>query len=73
MRTRHPGGAASAGCETFGPRTCDTSLAANPWVTFSGGETQGGVYMSSPWDGDLLSFPGGMHYALVHGLPSPPA
>ena len=65
--------AGSTGCETFGPRTCDTSLAGNPPVTFTGGQAQGGVYMSSPWVGELLSFPGGQRYSLVHGLGSTPA
>jgi hypothetical protein len=64
--------AGSAGCETFAPNQCDTSLAGNPAVTYCGGQVQDGVYMSSPWGGDLLYFPGGMHYSLVHGLGAAP-
>jgi len=63
----------SAGCETFGPNQCDDSIAANPLVVYTGGATQDGVYMSSPWTGPLLAFPGGQRYALVHDLPSEPA
>jgi len=62
----------AAGCETFAPNTCDPSAGGNPSVTYAGGQTKDGVYMSSPWDGQLLNFPGGMHYSLVHGLGIPP-
>jgi hypothetical protein len=59
----------AAGCETFGPRTCDRSPEGNPVVTYEGGAADdGGVYMSSPWAGELLWFPGGMRYALKHQL-----
>jgi hypothetical protein len=64
--------AATAGCETFGSRICDRSAEANPPVRYTGGTTENGVYMSSPWDGELLYFPGGMHYELVHGLGEKP-
>lgn len=64
--------AGAAGCETFAPHQCDPSAAGNPAITYTGGETQGCVYTSSsppdggtsPWQGELLYFPGGMHYAL---------
>jgi len=62
-----------AGCETFQPRTCDPSAGGNPSITYTGGTAQGGIYMSSSWDGELLYFPGGMHYSLVHGLGSTPS
>lgn len=62
----------ACGCETFGPRTCDPSAGGNPSITYNGGTVQGGVYMSSAWDGELLYFPGGMHYTLVHGLGATP-
>ena len=70
--------AASAGCETFSPATCDLTLAGNPFVTYTGGTTTEGpgtdyVYMSSVWGQDLLYLPGGMHYALQTGLPCAPS
>jgi hypothetical protein len=65
-------GVASVGCETVQSATCDPSAAANPEQTFKGGQPLDGVYMSSPWDGELLSFRGGMHYALEHQLKCPP-
>jgi hypothetical protein len=60
--------AGSAGCETFGKQPCDTSAQGNPTVTYTGGTTANGVYMSSSWSGPLLYWPGGQHYSLVHGL-----
>jgi hypothetical protein len=51
-----------------GPETCDRSEALNPPVYFTGGTTQDGIYMTSAWDGELLWFPGGMHYELEHRL-----
>jgi hypothetical protein len=60
--------AACVGCETVQSATCDPSAAANPEQTFKAAQPSDGVYMSSPWDGELLSFPGGMHYALEHHL-----
>jgi hypothetical protein len=64
--------AAAAGCETLAPHACDPSPADNPEQTFDGGAAINGVYMSSPWDGELLNFPGGMHYVLRHHLDGPP-
>jgi hypothetical protein len=60
--------ACTAGCETLGPHSCDTSLAANPYVSYTEGTVAAGVYMSSPWNGPLLLFDGGTHYKLYHGL-----
>ncbi len=67
--------AASAGCESITPATCDPSAANNPTVSIANAptQTQDGVYMSSPWVGPLLTFPAGMHYSLAHGLGSTPA
>jgi hypothetical protein len=72
--------AASTGCETIRPATCDPSAAGNPTLTYNGGYRQGGVYWSSappdggtPWEGELLLFKGGMHYQLMHGLAMTPA
>jgi len=64
--------AATAGCETFAPSTCDRTDEGNPPVRYTGGSTEGGVYLSSPWDGELLRFPGGTRYELVHGLGATP-
>jgi hypothetical protein len=74
--------AGSAGCETFGPHSCDTSLEANPAVYYTGGSVQDGVYFSSqepagagttsPWGWELLWFPGGARYSLAHGLGATP-
>lgn len=51
-----------------GPETCDRSEAMNKPVLYTGGTVENGVYMTSAWDGDLLFFPGGMHYDLRHDL-----
>ena len=59
---------AVTGCETFQPITCDRDPESNPEVTFTGGESANGVYESAPWDGELLNFPGGMRYEIVHDL-----
>jgi hypothetical protein len=60
------------GCGNSGPLTCDRTAVGNPTIRYSEGEVKDGVYMSSPWDGELLFFPGGMHYALEHKLGSAP-
>ncbi|MFO0588657.1 MAG: hypothetical protein U0441_13995 [Polyangiaceae bacterium] len=69
-------GIALAGCGPGdynpGPETCDRSIKLNPPVRYTGGIVEGGVYMTSAWDGDLLYFPGGMHYELVHDLGATP-
>ena len=51
-----------------GPETCDRSEAKNKPALYTGGTVENGVYMTSAWDGDLLFFPGGMHYDLRHDL-----
>lgn len=63
---------ATLGCETLGPRYCDRSDEENPFVPYTEGTVENGVYMSSPWDGELLFFPGGQHFALAHGLGETP-
>lgn len=55
-----------------GPETCDRSEAQNKPVLYSGGTRAHGVYMTSAWDGDLLYFPGGMHYLIEHDLGEAP-
>lgn len=64
--------AVTAGCETFGPATCDRSLEGNLPVSYTEGTVTKGVYTTSAWDGELLYFPGGMRYDLVHGLSGAP-
>lgn len=64
--------ASTAGCETLLSHACDPSPADNPEQTFDGGAAKNGVYMSSPWVGPLLNFPGGMHYVLEHHLGGSP-
>jgi hypothetical protein len=65
--------AGATGCETLIPVSCDRTLADNPPVAYTGGVVANGVYMSSPWDGEMLDFPGGARYDLVvHGLGAAP-
>jgi hypothetical protein len=62
---------AAAACDvvtSVGPQTCDLDEGENPPVTYRGGTVEGGVYMSSPWDRDLVYFPGGMQVRMEHGL-----
>ncbi|MCC6554275.1 MAG: hypothetical protein IT372_14935 [Polyangiaceae bacterium] len=67
-------GALGAGCGDLAPKTCDRSEDANPPVLYTEGTVEGGVYMSTPWDGGgggasgLLYFPGGMRYEIEHKL-----
>jgi hypothetical protein len=64
--------AASTGCETFQPAICDRTPEDNPAVLYTQGTAAGGVYLSSPWDGELLLFRGGMRYDLQHHLGAAP-
>ena len=57
---------------SVGPKSCDRTDKANPLVAYSDGNAQGGIYMSSPWDKELLFFPGGMRVRLEHKLGSVP-
>jgi hypothetical protein len=62
-----------AGCTSEGgANACDRSAEANPLVTYREGDAEGGVYMTSGWDEELLYFPGGMRYEIVHGLGATP-
>lgn len=56
----------SVGCSSLGP--CDTSDNSNPAELYTQGEVRDGTYMSSPWTGPLLAFPGGKRYTLEHKL-----
>jgi hypothetical protein len=64
----------ATGCSvlnSIGPN-CDRSAANNENVVYKEGKTENGVYMSSPWAGELLWFPGGMRYEIPHGLGQTP-
>jgi hypothetical protein len=64
----------SAGCNvinSIGPN-CDRSAANNEPIIYTQGTTENGVYMSSPWAGELLWFPGGMRYEINPGLTETP-
>lgn len=64
----------TTGCLTdIGPDTCDRSAEANPAVRYTEGTTVNDTYMTSSWDEELLYFPGGMRYELVHGLGETPS
>ena len=66
------GSVALAGCVTeisdLGPPTCERSIEENPPVLYTEGVVTDGVYATSAADGELLHYPGGMHYELAHGL-----
>lgn len=64
----------SCGCSvinSIGPN-CDRSATNNPAIPYDEGTTENGVYMSSPWAGELLWFPAGMRYELTHDLGTTP-
>jgi hypothetical protein len=62
-------GLGTSGCLTdIGPTICDRSAEGNPAMRYTQGTVQNGVYMTSPWTGPLLYWPGGMRYRLEHGL-----
>lgn len=56
---------ASSGCAAAA--ACNTSDEDNP-DKYTQGTVEGGIFMSSPYDGPFLSFPGGKQYDLVHKL-----
>jgi len=58
---------ACCGCSQFGP-ACSTGDDANPPEIYTGGTIVDRQYMSSPWAGPLLWFPGGKRYDLIHSL-----
>ncbi|WP_437937971.1 hypothetical protein [Sorangium sp. So ce341] len=65
-------GAAAALAAGCAPSRCDRSASANPPVEFTEATPAGGIYETSAPDGELLYFPGGMRYALKHGLGARP-
>lgn len=63
-----------AGCNiinSIGPG-CDRSPTSNPPVVYDEVEPENGLYMSSPWAGELLYFPGGTRYEIHHKLGATP-
>jgi hypothetical protein len=69
------GASTLSGCDVItsvGPKSCDRSEKANPPVDYTEGTADGGIYMSSPWNKDLLFFPGGMQLRLFHHLGTTP-
>ncbi|MEO7327549.1 MAG: hypothetical protein ABI193_03150 [Minicystis sp.] len=62
----------SMACDTAKVLACDRSAEDNPTILYTEGTAENGVYLSSPWKGDLLYFPGGMHYDLEHKLGQAP-
>ena len=66
---------AGSGCDVItsvGPGSCDQSDETNPITTYSDGTAQDGIYMSSPWDQNLVYFPGGSRLRFEHKLGSVP-
>lgn len=72
-------GASLTGCDEvnqIGPESCDRSVETNMPLCYTlsapgennGGTLEGGVYMTSDWEGELLDFPGGRRYRIEHGL-----
>jgi hypothetical protein len=59
----------TTGCEDMGAGVvaCDRPATPEP-LPYHGGTVEDGVYMSSPWDGELLFFPGGAWYDVYHQL-----
>ena len=61
--------AGGLGCSDLdnGPAICARPATAEPRL-YDGGSVQDGWYMSADWTGELLSFPGGAYYQIVHHL-----
>ncbi|MBW2528003.1 MAG: hypothetical protein JRI23_27730 [Deltaproteobacteria bacterium] len=66
-------GAAASGCEDVGVQlqACKRPATDAP-LAYQGGNVEEGVYMTAPWDGELLNFHGGAYYRIYHQLPSTP-
>ena len=62
---------APSGCSEIGPETCRRPESEEP-TPYNGGSVVEGVYMTSPWDSDLLPFPGGAYYEIHHQLGATP-
>jgi hypothetical protein len=57
----------------LGPTLCDRSIQGNPPVLYCGGQQLQGWYATNPWNSGWLSWKGGQHYRLVHGLRCTPS
>ena len=54
---------------SLGPSSCDRSEGSNEPIRYTEGDVDAhGTYQSSPADGELLYFPGGMRYRIEHQL-----
>jgi hypothetical protein len=65
----------ASACDVFtsvGPKSCDSDLKDNPPVAYDQGTVTDGIYMSSPWTGPLIYFPGGMRLSIKHHLGAKP-
>jgi hypothetical protein len=65
----------ASACDVFtsvGPKSCDSDPKDNRPTTYDQGTVTNGIYMSSPWTGPLLYFPGGMKYQIKHHLGTTP-
>lgn len=63
------------GCDVpsdLGPKDCERDEADNPVITYTAGTAEDGLYMSSPWDGPLVHFPGGSRFRFEHHLGTTP-
>lgn len=60
-------GAIGLACGDAAPTICRRPATDEP-IPYVEGTTENGVYMTSPWNGPLLHFPGGAYYAIRHGL-----
>jgi hypothetical protein len=60
---------ALVGCADVGAQieACARPATDEPTL-YTGGNVEGGVYRTSPWDGELLFFPGGAWYQIEHRL-----
>lgn len=59
-----------SGCSvinSIGPN-CDRSSANNEPIPYTEADPENGLYMSSPWAGELLWFPAGTRYEIHHKL-----
>jgi hypothetical protein len=61
--------AGSLGCSDLdnGPVICPRPKTDEP-LLYTGGSVENGVYMSSDWTGELLSFGGGAYWKIEHRL-----
>lgn len=65
----------SLGCDvvtSVGPQSCDRDPEDNPPADYQGGSAEGGIYMSSDWDAELVQFQGGAQIRFFHGLGAVP-